>query len=256
MLPPPTASGSRRKNPYDVSAYDGISFNIKSGIGHRAAGLVRARRHRDDAVARRTLRPTTRVDEYNTRGKLLTTSGPAGRRSTFRSALLAPRYLPGFDRVGMLEHLVKCQAPAWNPKTLLGLQFAVYPQFSTTTLNYDLWVDDVTLYTGSNGLATVAHGPGADAYVPARRRGSGRAPSRPAPTGKYLADMYDQWKATFVTAAEARPRACGPENSNDIVSEGIGYGMLIAVNMDDKTLFDGLWSYEQGHKAAGNLMTW
>jgi endo-1,4-beta-D-glucanase Y len=40
------------------------------------------------------------------------------------------------------------------------------------------------------------------------------------------------------------------------VSEGIGYGMLIAVNMGDKTLFDGLWSYEQGHLASGNLMTW
>ena len=32
-------------------------------------------------------------------------------------------------------------------------------------------------------------------------------------------------------------------NSNDTVSEGIGYGMLIAVMMDDKTLFDGLYKY-------------
>ncbi|HVM33461.1 MAG TPA: glycosyl hydrolase family 8 [bacterium] len=32
-------------------------------------------------------------------------------------------------------------------------------------------------------------------------------------------------------------------NGNDTVSEGIGYGMLIAVMMDDKTLFDGLYKY-------------
>jgi endo-1,4-beta-D-glucanase Y len=70
-----------------------------------------------------------------------------------------------------------------------------------------------------------------------------------------LTNMYANWKATFVTP-------CGgncvmrPENANDVVSEGIAYGMLIAVNMNDKTLFDALWSYEQGHKAAGNLMTW
>jgi hypothetical protein len=32
-------------------------------------------------------------------------------------------------------------------------------------------------------------------------------------------------------------------DNNDTVSEGIGYGMLIAVMMDDKTLFDGLYKY-------------
>ena len=32
-------------------------------------------------------------------------------------------------------------------------------------------------------------------------------------------------------------------NGNDTVSEGIGYGMLIAVMMDDKTLFDSLYKY-------------
>ena len=51
-----------------------------------------------------------------------------------------------------------------------------------------------------------------------------------------------------------------PENGNDTVSEGIGYGMLIAVNMNDKTTFDNLYSYWKGHKGAGSgtagLMTW
>jgi hypothetical protein len=34
-----------------------------------------------------------------------------------------------------------------------------------------------------------------------------------------------------------------PDVGNDTVSEGIGYGMLIGVMMDDKTLFDGLYNY-------------
>ena len=37
-----------------------------------------------------------------------------------------------------------------------------------------------------------------------------------------------------------------PENSNDTVSEGIGYGMLIGVYMNDQPMFDKLWAYAQG----------
>ena len=38
-----------------------------------------------------------------------------------------------------------------------------------------------------------------------------------------------------------------PSNGNDTVSEGISYGMLFAVYMNDKTTFDALWKYEQKH---------
>ena len=54
-------------------------------------------------------------------------------------------------------------------------------------------------------------------------------------------------------------RVVRPENGNDTVSEGIGYGMLLSVYMGDKTLFDGLYSYWTSHSAGGNasmLMTW
>jgi endo-1,4-beta-D-glucanase Y len=40
------------------------------------------------------------------------------------------------------------------------------------------------------------------------------------------------------------------------VSEGIGYGMLIAVYMDDQNLFDNLWSYEQLWLGGNGLMDW
>jgi endo-1,4-beta-D-glucanase Y len=65
--------------------------------------------------------------------------------------------------------------------------------------------------------------------------------------------VYAAWKADLVTSDGAggnlrvkRPAEPGLQQ-NSTVSEGIGYGMLIAVYMDDQSLFDGLWKYEQAH---------
>src|SRR6185436_13751308 len=43
---------------------------------------------------------------------------------------------------------------------------------------------------------------------------------------------------------------------NSTVSEGIAYGMMIAVYMNDRPLFDGLWTYEKGHRNGNGLMNW
>jgi endo-1,4-beta-D-glucanase Y len=67
--------------------------------------------------------------------------------------------------------------------------------------------------------------------------------------------MYNKWKSTFVPAGGTM-KVIRPENGNDTVSEGIGYGMLIAVYVGDQGLFDGLWAYEKGNRAAGTLMNW
>ena len=78
-------------------------------------------------------------------------------------------------------------------------------------------------------------------------------------SGKALIEAYQLWKTTFVAADGANFRVRRPEASDDTVSEGIGYGMLIAVNMNDKPLFDGLWGYWKAHAAAntgGVLMNW
>ena len=61
--------------------------------------------------------------------------------------------------------------------------------------------------------------------------------------------VYNQWKTDLVTADGARgfrrvkrPNEPGLEK-NSTVSEGIAYGMLIAVYMDDQPLFNDLWQY-------------
>ena len=150
-----------------------------------------------------------------------------------------------------------CQAPPWDSKNTLGFQFGVYPQFtvqpftSSTSLNYDIWVDDVTLYKGDSGLGTLSGGGGAfaDKTYPGCTKPAGAA-------GKYLIPAYNKWKTTFVTGSGSSTKVIRPENGNDTVSEGIGYGMLIAVAVGDQTLFDGLWGYSQAHTAAGTLMVW
>jgi endo-1,4-beta-D-glucanase Y len=74
---------------------------------------------------------------------------------------------------------------------------------------------------------------------------------------------YNQWKTDTVTKDGApagrrvkRPNEPGLEK-NSTVSEGIGYGMLLAVYMNDQSLFDDLWLYEQKF-VDGNtgLMNW
>jgi len=67
-------------------------------------------------------------------------------------------------------------------------------------------------------------------------------------------NLYNNWYSNAVTAGGTTRnagvstctgclRVYRGTNSNDTVSEGIGYGMLIAAMMGDKTLFDGLYKY-------------
>ena len=73
---------------------------------------------------------------------------------------------------------------------------------------------------------------------------------------------YNKWYADCVTSSGAggflrvqRPNEPGL-NPNSTVSEGIGYGMVIAVYMNDQDLFDNLWKYEQLHLDGNHLMNW
>jgi len=73
---------------------------------------------------------------------------------------------------------------------------------------------------------------------------------------------YQRWKADNVTSAGAgnhlrvqRPKEPGLQ-PNSTVSEGIGYGLILAVYMNDQPLFDELWKYEQMWLGKSGLMDW
>ncbi len=63
---------------------------------------------------------------------------------------------------------------------------------------------------------------------------------------------YQNWKTKFFDGT----KVVRPENGNDTVSEGIGYGMLMAVFVNDQTTFDALWAYAKMHNDGHGLMTW
>lgn len=70
---------------------------------------------------------------------------------------------------------------------------------------------------------------------------------------------YNDWKATYVTSNGAkgfRRVQRDPGTNYDTVSEGIGYGMWIAVYMDDQSLVEDLYRYAKALFDARGLMHW
>ncbi len=74
-----------------------------------------------------------------------------------------------------------------------------------------------------------------------------------------VSSMYVSWYANAVTTSSVCSgclRVYRDTNSNDTVSEGIGYGLLFAAEMGDQTLFNGLFDYEQSFLDGNGLMNW
>jgi len=72
-------------------------------------------------------------------------------------------------------------------------------------------------------------------------------------TDAQLTEAYKDWRTHYVTADGAGGALRVKRDlasSYDTVSEGIAYGMLLAVYFDDKDTFDGLYRYSQMHLAS------
>ena len=125
--------------------------------------------------------------------------------------------------------------------------------------------------TGGAAGAPLSRGPtppanGANFPFPQNRQMSGCIYPTAYDNNDVMA-AYTKWKADVVVSdagaggfqrvqrtSSDGVSAATPAGST--VSEGIGYGMLIAVYMGDHTLFDNLWKYEQLHLDANGLMNW
>jgi endo-1,4-beta-D-glucanase Y len=134
-----------------------------------------------------------------------------------------------------------------------------------------------TGHAGSGGSNTPTDGGAGGAVTSTGGSGPTRGPTPPAPGMKFpfpqnrqsancvyptgytndvVVAAYNKWKADTVTTAGAGGFRRVKRTQSDYtgtsglelestVSEGIGYGMLIAVYMNDQALFDDLWKYEQ-----------
>jgi endo-1,4-beta-D-glucanase Y len=68
----------------------------------------------------------------------------------------------------------------------------------------------------------------------------------------HIVTAYNNWKTRFYQNG----RVIRPDSQNDGVSEGIAYGMLIGVYMNDKPMFDALWAFAQSKFDSKGLMNW
>jgi|GEM_PF-1391086 len=70
--------------------------------------------------------------------------------------------------------------------------------------------------------------------------------------------LYESWKTSYVTddGASGYLRVVDFEKSGATVSEGMGYGMLLAVYFNDKDTFDDLFEYVKLYLNENGLMKW
>jgi endo-1,4-beta-D-glucanase Y len=109
---------------------------------------------------------------------------------------------------------------------------------------------------GAANAGTAGVGPGV--VIP--RNGRCTAPTRAKVSDAQAA--YDKWKMDLLTSEGAngalrvrRPNSSGAQ-VNSTVSEGIAYGMLASVYMNDQTTFDQLWRYAAQWLDENGLMHW
>jgi Glycosyl hydrolases family 8 len=81
-----------------------------------------------------------------------------------------------------------------------------------------------------------------------------QAPKAAGATDQLLQTEYAAWKSAHAQACANGSWVVVKDGS--VVSEGIGYGMLLAAGMNDQPLFDGLYRYYTEHADTNGLMNW
>jgi len=115
---------------------------------------------------------------------------------------------------------------------------------------------------GTGGDATPDGGAGLGAAFPFPQNVKGSHCVLPTSyDNEKVRTAYQQWKEATITSdgAGTFQRVKKPDSGTVIgssVSEGIGYGMILAVYLNDQSLFDNLWKYEQSHLDDNGLMNW
>jgi len=257
---------------YDVSKWDGITFRAKTGGSPTSQPVF-------VEVLTKETQPTTAggtatvqaVDLYNNRGYMNTIASTTYQQFFVPFGALIPRSIPAAGSGGNAcptGSNPKCQAPKFNPANALAIQFSWYgpmdtPGFLTPSPvgSYNVIIDDVAFYKRSalpSGMSDMPALPNSGGAHPLTDNPTINSRCT-KPTGanpRLLALAYDNWKKRFVRSADGGFKIIRPENGDDTVSEGIAYGMMIAVYFDDKPLFDGLYTFWKAHIATNSLMVW
>ncbi|MEO7036048.1 MAG: glycosyl hydrolase family 8 [Polyangiaceae bacterium] len=169
--------------------------------------------------------------------------------------LSLPSNLSNAQRDAVGSNLLQLQFDFNNGKDYSGGWNAteVYPDF-TKTLPFDFWVDDVQLITGdcSNVTASPSNGSPAVPFPQDKGVGSCTPATNAAKYSSAIARAYASWLKNFVKDN----KVVSPEQGGKVTSEAMGYGLMIAAAMGDKTTFDKFWVYVSSKLEGSGLMTW
>ena len=274
LHPDPSDTTGKKKAAVNLSAYDGVAFWVKG----TSSSQIYVEFQTTDCIdsANGGTATSSNSDAFNCHGYLIKTVPTSWTQMYVPFGETGIRWFPTSASGGTTTCSNEfCEAPRLKKADIVDVQFALegpFNQTPTTVASYDVWVDDVTLYKQSDcnttGLGTwtssgtypfPANKTFTNCTMPKNADGQ-------APDGNLLRDAYLTWKAKYVqggrvVSPEVDADQCGGSNGRNgtcSVSEGIGYGMLIAVYMGDKDLFDSLWSYWKSKASSKNahLMNW
>jgi len=128
------------------------------------------------------------------------------------------------------------------------------------TSPFDLWIDDVSFFTGDCPVTTTFKSTASAAKAfPQNKAPSGGTCALATNASKFntaISQIYARWTKNFVRSDSGGLKVICPEQESGVTtSESMGYGMLITAAMGDKDSFDKMWTYVKG-KLSGGLMTW
>lgn len=145
---------------------------------------------------------------------------------------------------------------------LLKFQFQFNQSFDAATAeqvplsaSFDFYLDDIKFSNPAScdGTIFASTGNASDAFGTNEAIGSCMPVPNAAKFNKAISQAYNRWKARYVGADGG---VIDPDEGNRVVSEAIGYGMLIAAAMGDKETFDAIYGWAKQRGAPGGLIGW
>ncbi len=169
--------------------------------------------------------------------------------------LWLPNHLSVEDRNSVAGSLLKMQFQFNKAKNLNGQPLAngSLPEYDPG-LEFDIMVDDLA-FTNECGEELFQSSAGTAEPFPQNKSGC-ELPANVERYNQAVSQAYLNWKEQFVRDGGPGLKVISPEQNNECVSEGMGFGMLIAAAMGDKEAFDGFWQYVQSQLEGTGLMRW
>ncbi len=241
------AEAGYQPNPYDAAAlgYDGIAFRAKKGAGHAnpvkfSLSVPGSRAEANGGDGTCSEGDETNPDAcWNHPGHYLIDDEELGtdwRTYTFCiNGDMYPTWMPFVLSPEQRER-------AASELMTVGFEFNKDSEASPGDA-FDFYVDDLRLVKGACNAAAGVFQSSAGTAVPFGTNGKVGTCDPVPNAGDYnraISEAYARWKSKFLANDGG---VVDPDEGNRVVSEAIGYGMLIAAAMGDKETFDKIWGW-------------